>query len=171
MKDLRIVLYTQRGLSLQEFTRERIRSKPSNAVLTSEMSCKRFQYIALVSGLVDRKPFTHVLASTISLSQFLSFIDEVKLLQNTRLVEILGGFIPRELALLLPVVTSLPHLSTMVVYEAPEVLKHLNYDLCLGITIHTSITALEMSGSSRFIPATKVISFGWAWDSSDVSFS
>ncbi|CAG8624834.1 14743_t:CDS:2 [Acaulospora colombiana] len=108
------------------------------------------------------------LASTISLSEFLSFIEEIKLFTNTRSMEIIGGFIPRELALLLPAILALPHLNTLVLFDAPEVLKYLDYDSARHLTIHTSLYALNTVESSPFTYSTAILSFGWGWSGSDV---
>ncbi|PVF96198.1 hypothetical protein CPB86DRAFT_816564 [Serendipita vermifera] len=109
-------------------------------------------------------------ASTISLSKFLSFIEEVKLFTSARSMEICGGFIPRELALLLPAILALPHLITLILFEAPEVLKYLDYNSARRLTIHTSLYALKLVEPSPFVSMTTVLSCGWGWINGDLTF-
>jgi hypothetical protein len=70
-----------------------------------------------------------MIVSVISLAQFMSFIEEFKLLKGVKTAEILGGFIPRELALLLPAISQLPNLSLLIVFGALEGIKYLNFIL------------------------------------------
>jgi hypothetical protein len=92
-----------------------------------------------------------MIVSVISLAQFMAFIDEVKLLKGVKTAEILGGFIPRELALLLPAISQLPNLSLIIVFEAPEVLKYLNFISIDNIRVETSVDILGVCGSTNFL--------------------
>jgi hypothetical protein len=81
----------------------------------------------------------------------MTFIDEIELLKGVKTAEILGGFIPRELALLLPALSQLPNLSLLIVFEAPEVLKYLNFIPLDNIRVETSVDILGVRGSTDFL--------------------
>ncbi|PVF96192.1 hypothetical protein CPB86DRAFT_520823 [Serendipita vermifera] len=82
----------------------------------------------------------------------MAFIDEIKLLTGVKTVQLLGGFIPRELALLFPTLYRLPNLSLLIVFGAPEVLKYLNPPLPSKIRIETTLEDLVASGPVNPIP-------------------
>jgi hypothetical protein len=100
--------------------------------------------------------------STLSKEQFDKFIGEIASLQNLNTVEIHPGYLPRELAILLPTIFSLPKFSTLIVRGASEVLKTLDPSLAGKIRIQTTLQSLEDAGDLQINPRIFLLeASGW----------